>query len=115
MAARTVTGIDVGADAVKVVRLRRRADQVELLAAGWLPLAELGRVEASEEKSRLIAQRVRELVRRERAASADCVVGISGHATMMRYVQVPPAPPWKLDMLMKYEAAEQTPGGEECA
>ena len=115
MAARTVTGIDVGADAVKVVRLRRRADQVELLAAGWLPLAELGRVEASEEKSRLIAQRVRELVRRERAASADCVVGISGHSTMMRYVQVPPAPPWKLDMLMKYEAAEQTPGGEECA
>jgi len=115
MRGRTVTAVDIGSDAIKVVRLRKRGEQVELLAAGWLPLSEVGRLESSDEKSRLVASRLKELVRSERAASADCVVGISGRSTMMRYVQVPPAPPWKLDMLMKYEAAEQTPGGEECA
>ena len=93
MASRIVTAVDVGADAVKVVRLRRKGAQVELLAAGWLPLAELGRLEPSPEKAGLVAARVRELVRRERAASTEFVVGISGSSTMMRYVRVPPAPP----------------------
>ena len=105
------TGIDVGAEMVKVVQARARGTGLEVLAAASFSRHSLG-VDGSDVNALALAaaSRAAELGFHHGAA----VAGITGKDVILRYMSVPPAPLWKLHQLMDYEVGEITgedPGG----
>ena len=53
-------GLDIGADAIKFVRLRARNGQLEVVRAGKVELLQLGRLEDGVEKRAALTNRVAE-------------------------------------------------------
>ena len=103
---RTSVGIEIGTHAVKVVHLKvtdRGAfiqnalyyDRANLVARGVDP-DDVGAV-AALLASQLAAHRI---------PMRGVVLSISGSDSILRYTSVPPVPPWRLNVIMKYEVEE---------
>lgn len=104
----TVTGIDVGADAIKVARLRVDADgQLEVVAMGCEPLEEVAQLPDSPEKVDLVRKRLKGLLRREGIRAGHCVLSVSGRPTRIGYEIVPIMPQWRLAETMAFQADQQ--------
>ena len=104
----TVAGIDIGAEAIKGIVLHAASSgAAEVVAAGTLPIGELGHMEDSQDKTLALGVKLRELVKSARLRAPSRRVGASGKTTSIRYLQVPPVPPWRLDMLVNYEVEER--------
>ena len=108
------TGIDVGAEMVKVAQVRVRGRGVEVLGAASFSRHTLG-VDGGDADAlaRAAAARAAELGFRR----GNAIAGISGRDVILRYMSVPPAPLWKLHQLMDYEVGEITgedPHGFAC-
>jgi len=101
-------GIDVGAEAVKVVEVRASAAAVEVLHAECVPRSALG-VDAADTSAVARAAAARALARGVRRGTA--VVGIADSDTVLRYLAVPPAPAWKLHQLLDDEVGQATGEG----
>jgi len=67
------------------------------------------------ERERELRADLTSLLRRSGIRSGRMVLGLSGPQALIRYMQVPPVPPWKLEMMMKFEVQEQGPSGEPSA
>jgi len=101
-------GIDIGSEALKGLVLSATGrGPMEVLAAGTLPLGDLGHMEDSQDKTLALGEKLRQLVKSANLRGSYHKVGASGKATSLRYLQVPPVPPWRLDMLVKYEVEER--------
>jgi Tfp pilus assembly PilM family ATPase len=87
------TGIDVGSQTTRVVKLTRRGD-----AISWA-----GAVSAKT------GEDLRGELKSARINTQGGVSGISGKSTILRYSRVPVVPAWKLKMLVGYEI---TQGGD---
>jgi len=98
-------GIDVGAEAVKVVEVRASAAAVEVLHGECVPRSALG-VDAADASAVARAAAARALARGVRRGTA--VVGIAGSDTVIRYLTVPPVPAWKLHRLLDDEVGQAT-------
>src|SRR5476651_426745 len=106
----TTSGIDIGSDAIKAVVLRKgraKDAKIEVLAAGTLPIADIGQLPESEDKTLAIGEKLKQLVRSARLKADTRRVGASGGNTSIRYLQLPPVPPWRLEALVKYEVEER--------
>src|SRR5436190_24123063 len=96
----TTAGIDLGAESIKGVVLGRTANGgVEMLAAGTMPIGDLGQIDDSPDKILAIGVKLKELVRTARLKGTTRRIGASGKSTSIKYLQVPPVPPWRLEML----------------
>jgi Tfp pilus assembly PilM family ATPase len=105
----TTAGIDIGSEAIKAVVLSRSGKgAIELVAAGAQPIGELGHMDDGQDKSLALSVKLKELVRTARIGGNVRRIGASGKNSSIRYLQVPPVPPWRLDMLVKYEIEEKT-------
>jgi Tfp pilus assembly PilM family ATPase len=101
-------GIDIGADTLKAIVLKKRQGRpVEVVSAGSMPLGELGHMEDSQDKTLAVDGKLKELVKKVRVCGNSRCVGILGKHTTLRYLQVPPVPSWRLEMLVKYEIEEK--------
>jgi len=98
-------GIDVGAEAVKVVEVRASAAAVEVLHAECVPRGALG-VDAADSSAVARAAAARAVARGVRRATA--VAGIAGSDTVLRYLTASPAPAWKLHQLLDDEVGQAT-------
>jgi len=108
----TSAGIDVGADAIKAIVLAGGPKSpIEILSAGTLPLGELGRMAEGEDKTLALGMKLKELIRSARIKAGRRRMAVSGQGASIRYLQVPPVPPWRLDMLVAYEVQER--GGDK--
>lgn len=104
----TTVGVDIGSEAIKGVVLNAAKNgKVEVVAAGTLPIGELGHMQESTDKTLAMGVKLRELVKSARLRGDNRRVGASGKTTGIKYLQVPPVPPWRLDMLVKYEVQEK--------
>jgi type IV pilus assembly protein PilM len=112
---RVVTAVDVGHDTVRMVACRLRDGIPELVGVATEPLDELGRLNDGPEKSSALRMRLARLAASARVPMREVVIGISGRTTIPRYVQIPPVPPWRLEALMRFEAAEQSGQAGRCA
>lgn len=112
---RVVTCIDIAHDAIKMIALAPGPGIPELVRVAYEPLGELGRVEDGPEKFAALRPRIRRLAESSRMPMRETVVAISGRGTMLRYVPVPPIPPWRLAALMKFEATEAASRSNEDA
>ncbi|MHC4501916.1 MAG: pilus assembly protein PilM [Planctomycetota bacterium] len=106
--ARVVTAIDVGRDAVKLVSVADARGMPELAGVACEPLEELGRIEEGPEKLAALKMRLSKLGRSSRLLRGETVIPVSGRGTFVRYIRVPPIPPWRLDALMRFEAMQQS-------
>ena len=105
----TTAGIDIGSEAIKGVVLNTaRNGKTEVVAAGMLPIGDLARMEDSADKTLAMGVKLNELVKGARLSAQTRRVGAGGKATSIRFLQVPPVPPWRLDMLVKYEVEEKS-------
>jgi type IV pilus assembly protein PilM len=121
------TGADLGASGLRVLRLAQRGGQLEVVAAACtdlpvLPLAGSGERPRGAESAEDSAERLREvrtnltsLLRRGPFRGGRSVLGLGGSSGLVRYLQVPPVPPWKMEMMMKYEVEEQSAAQERSA
>jgi len=110
-------GIDLGASAVKAVKLRRRG-------GGWQVLRACRVVDPAPppppvKPGKSLQAPPRELPRDARAElrraglSGNGAVGLTGRDLMVKYVSTPPVPPWKLQMMMDLEI-KGTSGADVC-
>jgi Tfp pilus assembly PilM family ATPase len=107
----TTAGVDIGSETIKAVVLRAgKNGALELTGAGSIGLGELGHMEDGIDKNLAIRGKLKELARTARISADTRRCGISGKNTSIKYLQVPPVPPERLDMLVKYEVEEK--GGE---
>ncbi|MFH0937797.1 MAG: pilus assembly protein PilM, partial [Planctomycetota bacterium] len=105
----TTAGIDIGSEAIKAVVLGNvKNGPVEIIACGTLALGELGHIEDSADKNLALGIKLKELIKTSRIKAQTRRVGASGKDTSIRYLQVPPVPAWRLDMLVKYEVEEKS-------
>jgi type IV pilus assembly protein PilM len=127
-----VTGADLGASGLRVLRLASRGGQLEVVAGASteLPLRtppvriverrktvrlESESPEDSPEHIREVRTNLASLLRQGPFRSGRSVLGLNASAGLIRYLQVPPVPPWKMDMMMKYEVEEQMATQERSA
>lgn len=104
----TTAGIDLGSEAIKGVVLKAgKRGPIEVIGAGSMPIAELSRIPDSEDKTLAIGEKLKELVKSARLKADSRRIGASGGHTSIRYLQIPPVPPWRLEMLVKYEVEER--------
>jgi type IV pilus assembly protein PilM len=106
--ARIVTAFDIGHDSVKAVSVRSSPGVSEIVRVATMPLEELGRLDDGAEKFAALRARVGKFVKQAGIDLGECVIGMSGRTTMLRYIPIPPVPPWRLDAMMRFEATEQT-------
>ena len=104
----TTSGIDLGSDAIKGVVLKAgKRGPVEVVSAGTMPIADLARLPDSPDKTLAIGEKLKELVKSAHLKADTRRLGASGGHTSIRYLQIPPVPPWRLEMLVKYEVEER--------
>jgi len=94
-------GLDPGTDSVKIVKVRTGPRGVSILSAARVSRPSEGGFPAAEIARALSAARI--------PRRATC--GISGRDLMLRYVALPPVPPWRLKMLVDFEIRENMSGG----
>ncbi len=100
-----VTAIDIGANNVKIVSLRKTGKGLRLVGAGIGSVANLDR--GSSRYIDAMAKVIKRTIRENGIPLGEVVVGLPGRGTMIRYVAMPVMPPWKLDLAMSYEVEEQ--------
>lgn len=100
-------GIEMGTNALRGVVLENRKGKLVLASAGTTPLGDLASIEDANTKRLAIDAKLKELVQGARLHAPVRCVGVSGSATTLRYLLVPPVPAWRLEMLAKYEVEEK--------
>jgi len=105
------TGIDLGSGAIKVAQIRRARGLYELVGAAAVPAGEPPAARATDTSWLPPADAVAGALRAARVRPRGAVLGAAGSKTILRYIQIPPVPPWKLKMMMRYEVDEGIAGG----
>jgi type IV pilus assembly protein PilM len=109
----TALGIDVGSHAIKAVLLRRKGNRIQVVRAGSARLEELGHMEDSRRKITKEGMILRNLLKSIGVRPRPAVIGVGGRKSIIRYTRVPPAPAWRLKMLVEYEIEGDTGGQEQ--
>jgi Tfp pilus assembly PilM family ATPase len=102
---KTVVAIDQGTEALRGILLRRSNPKspVELVSAGQMLLGDLGRMPDNEDRRLALTEKLKELVKGARLRGHVRRLAASGKAVALQTINVPPVPPWRLDMLVAYE------------
>jgi type IV pilus assembly protein PilM len=111
-------GVDMGAQAVKVVELRVSEKGAVVRRALYLDRAALGArtggkegaapgaaAETSSDRPQLLAALKREMTAAG-IPTKEVSLGISGKDSIIRYTHVPPVPAWRLKIILDYEVGE---------
>ena len=75
----STVGIDIGAEAIKgIVLSKKKNGPVEVVAAGTMPIGELGHMKDSADKTLAISIKLKELVRGARLRGEEIRVAVPG-------------------------------------
>ena len=101
-------GIEVGANAIKAMRLIREGSQITLADFDVLPFKQilttpdLDVVEA-------IQVNLGQFVQRHDVSRSTIMVSVAGHMAFARFAKLPPVDPKKIPDIVKFEAVQQIP------
>ncbi|MBN1476280.1 pilus assembly protein PilM [Candidatus Sumerlaeota bacterium] len=101
-------GVDLGANSVKVVELRREGDAVRIVRAVTKPLDLLPN-SPPEERAEATSAAVRELLREEKIALKQAVFSVPGQSVFIKRVRLPRTTEERLHRIINYEARQQIP------
>jgi len=101
-------GIEIGANAVKAVRLNRSGDEISLADFEVIPHKKvLTAPEVDADESIRIA--LQELQARHNLNKSTVIVSVAGHMAFARFAKLPPVEPKKIPDIVKFEAVQQIP------
>ncbi len=103
-------GIDVGAGSVKLVKARVEGRRVQVLRAFKAEYPSQNTHAGGDlvDLPPALAEQIQQA-----GLAGRGVLGVSGRELMLRYATVPPAPPWRLREIMKFEVEHGPMGGAE--
>ena len=101
-------GIELGAGAVKAIKLQRDGDEVRILEFADIPHK---KVLSTPELDQLDATRVAMglLVSQHDLTGASIAISVPGHSSFARFAKLPPVEPKKIPDIVKFEAVQQIP------
>ena len=101
-------GIELGAGAIKAIKLQRDGDEVRVLDYAVLPHK---KVLSTPELDQNDAIRVAlgQLVSQKDLTNAAIAISIPGHSSFARFAKLPPVEPKKIPDIVKFEAVQQIP------
>ncbi|MCC7145322.1 MAG: type IV pilus assembly protein PilM [Phycisphaeraceae bacterium] len=108
MAKNDAWGIEVGADAIKAIRLARSGDDVTVLEYDVLPFKQIlttPDINAKEE----IQVNLDQFLQRHDLRKSAVWVSVPGHMGFARFAKLPPVEPKKIPDIVKFEAVQQIP------
>ena len=97
-------GIDIGASTIKAVRLEKRGSEFIVTGAVKLTVSDVPDEDYNIEPAQ--AMQLFQALSQSGIKARKSAVGISGKDLIIRYVEVPPVPPWRLKMIMDFEISE---------
>lgn len=101
-------GIEVGAGAIKAIKLQRDGDGVKVLDFAIIPHK---KVLTTPELDQNDAIRVAlgQLVSQKDLTNAAIAISVPGHSSFARFAKLPPVDPRKIPDIVKFEAVQQIP------
>ncbi len=101
-------GIEMGAGAVKAIKLERSGDEVNVVEFAVIPHK---KVLTTPDLDQTDATRVAlgELVTRFDLTDAPVAIAVPGHSAFARFAKLPPVEPKKIPDIVKFEAVQQIP------
>ncbi|MDY0397640.1 MAG: type IV pilus assembly protein PilM [Desulfuromonas thiophila] len=108
-AKKDVIGIDIGASAVKLVRLHTARSGYLLKNLDREPLPPEAVVDSSIMDSRAVVQAVRDIVARNGIKTTDVVTSVSGHSVIIRKISLPLMTEDELENSIQWEAEQYIP------
>ncbi len=101
-------GIEMGAGAVKAIKLERTGDEVNVVEFAVIPHK---KVLSTPDLDQADATRVAlgELVTRFDLTDAPVAISVPGHSAFARFAKLPPVEPKKIPDIVKFEAVQQIP------
>ena len=100
-------GIDIGTEALRGVVIDSRHGVLHLVSAGAAPLGEWAALEDNQDKRLAVGEKLKELVRGAGLRAPLRRIAATSKGAAIKYLSVPPVPPWRLEMLAKYEVEER--------
>lgn len=101
-------GIELGAGALKAIKIRAAGDDVELLDFAYIPHK---RVLSTPDLDQLEATNlaINALTQQYDLTGAGIAVSVPGHSAFARFAKLPPVDPRKIKDIVKFEAVQQIP------
>lgn len=108
MAANASWGIEVGAGAIKALKLVARGDTFEVAEFAVVPHKKvLSTPDLDQDEA--IRMALGALVNHYDLSKATVVMSVPGHAAFARFAKLPPVEPKKIPQIVKFEAQQQIP------
>jgi len=101
-------GIEVGANAIKALRLRRSGDSVSVADFEVIPFKKVlttPDIDAEEQ----IRVGLDQFLSRHDLRKTDAIVSVPGHLAFARFAKLPPVEPKKIPDIVRFEAVQQIP------
>lgn len=107
-ASNTCWGIELGAGAIKALKLERDEDELKVLDFAVIPHK---RVLSTPDLDQMDATRVAlgELVSTRDLSGAQIAISVPGHSSFARFAKLPPVEPKRIPDVVKFEAVQQIP------
>ncbi len=101
-------GIEVGANAVKAIRLQKAGGSVRITDFDYLPYKKV-LTTPDTDMDEAIRLALDQLQTRKQFGKAAVVVSVPGHQAFARFASLPPVEPKKVPEIVKFEAVQQIP------
>ena len=104
-----LTGLDIGSHSIKLVRLKARQGNYQLVNFGVMPLPARATVDHTSMDEGGVVTAIRNLVRMEKISARDTAVALSGQAVLSKTIRLPRMSDRELAEAMQWEAEQHIP------
>lgn len=99
-------GLDIGQGSVKAVALKGSGASITLARYAVLSRQQLRDEGIDDDDPAALGARIANWLKSEGFPTSRLQVAVAGRDSIIRYSNLPPMPPWRLQLLMEYEIAE---------
>lgn len=103
----TAIGLDIGRDSVKLIELTKEGEAVKLTKIDSAKIARSS--EATLEEVQVIKKIIINLLAKNKIKTKDVVLGVSGQSVFIKFLEILPVSPEKLEKTIEYETQQQIP------
>ena len=100
-------GIEVGAGAVKAIKLERHGDSVQVVDFAFVEHKKV-LTTPDLDQNEVVRLSLGQLISQKNFENQTLVMSIPGHSALARFAKLPPVEPKKIPDIVKFEAVQQT-------
>jgi type IV pilus assembly protein PilM len=106
---KSVVGLDIGSNAVKLVQMKESKRGYQLLNFGMIQLPPEAIIDGALMNSTVIVSTIRELVQSQRIRHKETGIAISGHSVIIKKITLPAMTDEELEESIQWEAEQYIP------